>query len=232
MDCFSFRINEKDILVYRSIFAPVKSNMYVILTGKEAVVFDPNENEDLLQVFKKKGIEQVHILLTHEHYDHTNGVNWLQKCTGADVYCQNDCAKVIATERGNNPALIALVLAQQDKEEGGHKYKDFKASFKPYTIKADKTFGKEDTFAIGELSFKVTSTPGHSPGSACFVLNDEIVFTGDTLLQNDPVIIRFAESRKNIYEQIALPYLQSLKKTMIVLPGHGEPFVLSETNNI
>ena len=232
MDQFSFKIHDKNILVYRSIFAPVKSNMYVILTGKEAVVFDPNENEELLQLLKEKGTEWVHILLTHEHYDHTNGVNWLQNHTGADVYCQSDCAKVIATERGNNPALIALVLAQQDKEDGGHKYKDFKASFKPYTIKADKTFEKEDFFRIGELSFRVTSTPGHCPGSACYILNDGIVFTGDTLLQNDPVIIRFSESRKNAYEEIALPYLQSLKKTTIVLPGHGEPFVLSETNNI
>ena len=232
MDQFSFKIHDNDILVYRSIFAPVKTNMYVMLTGKEAVVFDPNENEELLLLFKEKEIEQVHILLTHEHYDHTNGVNWLRMHTGADVYCQRECAKVIATERGNNPALIALVLAQQDKENGGHKYKDFKASFKPYTIKADKTFDKEDSFTIGNLLFKVTSTPGHCPGSACYVLNDEIVFTGDTLLQNDPVIIRFAESRKNVYEQIALPYLQSLKKTMIVLPGHGDPFVLSETNNI
>lgn len=232
MDQFSFKIHDNDILVYRSIFAPVKTNMYVMLTGKEAVVFDPNENEELLLLLKENEIEQVHILLTHEHYDHTNGVNWLQKHTGADVYCQCECAKVIATERGNNPALIALVLAQQDREDGGHKYKDFKASFKPYTIEADKTFDKEDSFEIGHLSFKVTSTPGHCPGSACYVLSDEIIFTGDTLLQNDPVIIRFAESRKNIYEQIALPYLQSLKKTMIVLPGHGEPFVLSETNNI
>lgn len=232
MNQFQYRIDNQDVWVYRSIFAPVKSNMFVLLTGKEAVVFDPNVNEELLELLSKKKIEQVHILLTHEHYDHTSGANWLIEQTGADLYCQSDCAKVIATERGNNPALIALVLAQQDKVDGGHKYKDFKVSFKPYTIKADRTFDKEDAFTIGDLSFKVTSTPGHCPGSACYVLNDGIVFTGDTLLQNDPVIIRFAESRKDIYEQIALPYLQSLKKTMIVMPGHGDPFVLSETNNL
>ena len=56
MDQFSFRINDRDILVYRSIFAPVKSNMYVIFTGKEAVVFDPNENQELLQLFEEKKI--------------------------------------------------------------------------------------------------------------------------------------------------------------------------------
>lgn len=232
MDQFSFKINDKNILVYRSIFAPVKSNMYVILTGKEAVVFDPNENRDLLRLLEKKEIERVHILLTHEHYDHTNGVNWLQSHTGADIFSQMNCAEVVSKQRGNNPALIALVLALQDKEDGGKRYQEFKESFKPYTINVDKTFEKEDSFVIGDLQFKVTATPGHSPGSACYELNNGLVFTGDTLLQNDPVVLRFAESRKNIYEEVALPYLRSLKKSFVVMPGHGDPFLLSETNNI
>lgn len=232
MDQFGYRIGNQDILVYRSVFTPVKSNMFVILTGNEAVIFDPNENEELLTLLKENNIQKVHILLTHEHYDHTSGVCWLQEHTGADLYCQSDCAQVIATERGNNPALIAFVLATEDKQDGGHRYRDFKASFKSYTIKADKVFETEDAFTIGGLSFRVTSTPGHSPGSACYIMNDDMVFTGDTLLQNDPVVLRFAESNKDVYMKNALPYLQSLKKTMIVMPGHGDPFVLSDTYNL
>ena len=37
--------------------------MFVILTGSEAVVFDPNENDELLELFHEKGIKDVHILL-------------------------------------------------------------------------------------------------------------------------------------------------------------------------
>ena len=232
MDQFRYRIGKQDILVYRSIFAPVKSNMFVILTGNEAVVFDPNENEELLTLLKDNSIQKVHILLTHEHYDHTSGVCWLKEHTGADLYCQSDCANVIATERGNNPALIAFVLAAEDKQDGGHRYIDFKASFKPYTIKADKTFEKDDRFVIGGLEFHVVSTPGHCPGATCYELFDKMVFTGDTLLQNDPVILSFRESRKDNYEKIALPYLRSLPKDMIIMPGHGDSFVLKDTKNI
>lgn len=232
MDQFSFRINEKDILVYRGVFAPVNTNMFVLLTGKEAVVFDPNENDELLFLLKEKGIEQVHILLTHEHYDHTNGVNWLVEHTGADLYCQKNCASVIKTEKGNNPALVALVWADLDRKEGGHRYKDFKARFEPYTIKVDKTFDKEDTFQLGEYKFHVTSTPGHCPGAACYELLDKIVFTGDTLLQNNPVILSFRESVKDDYEKIALPYLRRLAKDTIIMPGHGNPFVLKDTKYI
>ena len=152
--------------------------------------------------------------------------------TGADVYCQKDCADIITTERGNNPALVALVLADLDKQDGGHRYRDFKAQFKPYTIEVDKTFDEEDRFAIGEMEFHVTSTPGHCPGAACYELFHKVVFTGDTLLQNNPVILSFRESRKDYYEKFALPYLQSLPKDTIIMPGHGDPFVLKDTKNI
>ena len=232
MDCLLFSVYGHSIEVYRSIFAPVKSNMFVILTGREAVVFDPNENQELLQLFEDKEIETVHIFLTHEHYDHTSGVNWLKENTGADVYCQMECAEVIKTRCGNNPALVALVLADQDKQDGGHRYKDFKAHFVPYTIEVNNTFDKEFFLTIGELNFHVVSTPGHCPGAACYELFDKMVFTGDTLLQNDPVILNFRESRKDNYEKIALPYLRSLPKDTIIMPGHGEPFILKETKNI
>ena len=232
MDQFSFRINGKDVLVYRSVFAPVNTNMFVLLTGKEAVVFDPNENEELLRLLADKGIEKVHILLTHEHYDHTNGVNWLVEHTGADLYCQIDCAEVIKTKRGNNPALIALVWADIDKQDAGHRYKDFKERFVPYTIKVDKTFDKEDIVRIGEFAFYVTSTPGHCPGASCYKLFDKMVFTGDTLLQYNPVILNFRESVRDDYEKIALPYLKALPKDTIIMPGHGDPFILSETEFI
>ena len=59
-----------------------------------------------------------------------------------------------------------------------------------------------------------------------------MVFTGDTLLQNNPVILSFRESVKDDYEKIALPYLKALPKDTIIMPGHGDPFILKETKNV
>lgn len=159
-------------------------------------------------------------------------MNWLKTHTDADIYCQKECADVIKTKRGNNPALVALVLADMDKQDGGYRYKEFKAHFEPYMIEVDKTFGKEDRFTIGELEFYVVSTPGHCPGAACYKLFDKMVFTGDALLQKAPVILIFRESVKEDYAKIALPYLRSLPKDTIIMPGHGDPFVLKDTKNI
>ena len=58
------------------------------------------------------------------------------------------------------------------------------------------------------------------------------MFTGDTLLGDNAAITRFPGGNTNDYKHIALPYLRSLDKNLIVMPGHGEPFVLSDTKNI
>lgn len=232
MDQFSYEIDSKNVLVYRSVYAPVGSNMFILLSGNEAVVFDPNIDEELLDLFKEKAIRDVHILLTHGHYDHISGVEWLKEKTGAKVFCHVRCAERLANSKRPLSRLVAMVLATEDKKDGGHRYQDFKESYKPFTIAADNTFEKEVVIQLGEYEFKVTSTPGHSEGSACYMLFGKMVFTGDTLLQNDPVILKFPGGNANDYEKLALPYLQSLPKDTIIMPGHGDPFVLKDTNNI
>ena len=228
MDLFQY----DDILVYRSVYAPVKSNMYTLITNKEAVVFDPCEDEELFELFQEKGVDKVHILLTHEHYDHTSGLRVLQGAIDNDLYCHQATAERLLNGRGSLPHLVSFVLSMQDKKDGGHRYDNFKRSYRPYTCKADKTFRNKDILCYGNLHIDVTSTPGHSPGSACYILNNKLVFTGDTLLQNNAVIMRFPESNEDHFKKISLPFLQSLDKKLIVMPGHGDPFILKDTKNI
>ena len=232
MDLFSFYIEDRNVLVYRSVFAPVKSNMFTLITGNEAVVFDPNVDEEILNLLCKKGIEKVHILLTHGHYDHISGVEWLKDKTGADVFCQAKCAEILLNNKRPLARLVALVLAEEDKKDGGHRYQNFKESYKPFSITADRTFDKEKIFEIGDLEFEVTLTPGHSEGSSCYKLLRKMVFTGDTLLENNAAITRFPGGNTEDYKNIALPYLRSLPKDSIIMPGHGDPFVLRDTKNI
>lgn len=232
MDLFSFYIEDRNVLVYRSVFAPVKSNMFTLITGNEAVVFDPNVDEEILNLLCKKGIEKVHILLTHGHYDHISGVEWLKDKTGADVFCQAKCAEMLLNNKRPLARLVALMLAEEDKKDGGHRYQNFKESYKPFSITADRTFDKEKIFEIGDLEFEVTSTPGHSEGSACYKLLKKMVFTGDTLLENNAAITRFPGGNTEDYKNIALLYLRSLPKDSIIMPGHGDPFVLKDTKSI
>ena len=214
--------------VYRFRYEPVDSNMYFIPVGEEGFVFDPNINEDILSLFENYGTKRLKIVLTHEHYDHTTGVEWLQGKMEAPIFCQERCARSISSDKGNNPKFVALVLKNKDREDSGHRYEDFMAHLKPHTLYADETYEDQGNVSIGDVSFECIYTPGHSPGSTCYILDGKYVFTGDSLIQNTPTVLRFKTSNKEVFEQKTLPFLQSLDKKMLVFPGHGEPFKIKE----
>ena len=228
MDCYTFEVGGKQVEIFRSVYAPVKSNMFTLVSGNEAAVFDPNEDYDLLALLKEKAVKKVRILLTHGHFDHISGVPWLKDHFAAEVLCQERCADRLANSKRPLSRLVEMVLSVQDMEDGGHRYQDFKRSYKPFTIVADRTFGLEVDIQVGALSFHATATPGHSEGSTCYTLLEKLVFTGDTLLQEYPVILKFPGGSKEDYERFARPYLQALDPDSIILPGHGEPFVLKD----
>lgn len=228
MHQYIISVHDVPLEIYRFRYEPVDSNMWFIPVGKSGFVFDPNISEDMLSLFKKYGTTNVQIVLTHEHYDHTTGVEWLQGQIEAKVFCHKDCAKYIASGKGNSPRLVAMALKTKDLVDGGHRCDDFMAAYKPYILKTDETFGEKGTVAINNVSFDCYSTPGHSPGSACYILDNKYVFTGDSLIQNAPTILRFRTSSKESYERVTLPFLKSLDKNMLVFPGHGEPFKINE----
>ena len=216
-------------MVYRFPYEPVDSNMFFIPDEDTGIVFDPNESYELLKVFEKHGTKRIMIVLTHEHFDHTNGTLWLQSEIDSNLFCQKDCAESIASKRGNDPKLVAFVLAAKDANDGGHRYQDFKSAFKRYTLHADETFDSEFTLRVGNIEMKCYSKPGHSPGSALFIWGDRYIFTGDSLIQNSPTVLRFPESDKDLYNTVTRPFLKSLNKNILVFPGHGEPFKISES---
>ena len=229
MDKFQIQLKDgSNLMVYRSICSSLDSNMFVIIKDNTALIVDSNEEGELVDLFENNNISKVYILLTHEHYDHTSGVCWLQERFDTVIISNRACAERIAQERRNIPKLVSFVLANKDKEDGGNRYKEFKKKYKPYTLHADTVFNAPCEFELLGMRFQATQTPGHSPGSWCLVVDDTFVITGDTLIQNTPVLERFKESSPEDYREITLPYLKGLDESLFVLPGHGDPFVLKD----
>ena len=232
MDSFLLKGKTHTYLVYRLVYEPVASNMYAILKNNVALVLDPHQSDDLVDLLEKEQIERVNILLTHEHYDHTSGLRWLYDLYPSKIYCQKACAQTIAVKRKNNPALIAMVLADKDKKDGGNRYETFKKQFVPYACEADYTFEDSVIWDIDGIEVKGVATPGHSPGSAFYFIDDMLAFSGDTLLKDFPVITRFRTSNPEDYEKKTLPYLKQLNPNLILIPGHGNPFEEREAQYI
>lgn len=227
MDQFHIKLKDgTSLTVYRSICSSLESNMFVIMKGEKALIIDSNEENGLSGLFENKHIKKVYILLTHEHYDHTSGVCWLQENFETTLISNRPCAVRIAEERRNIPKLVSFVLANKDKEDGGNRYQEFKKKYRPYTLHADVVYDAPCVFELMGMSFQATQTPGHSPGSWCLVVDDTFVITGDTLIQDTPVLVRFKESSPDEFRRMTLPYLKGLDENLYVLPGHGDPFVL------
>ena len=124
--------------------------------------------------------------------------------------------------------FILLTHEHPDHTYGLPYLKDFMETYREYAYHADITFDTEYTFHWNNTIFHFISTPGHSPGSCCILINDELIVTGDSLLSEYPVITRFPGGSTKDYQEKTLPYLKSLNKELIVLPGHGKICKLSE----
>ncbi len=213
---------------YHFISAEIKSNMFIFLHGGEAVIIDPHYQSSALNLLQKNKIKKTFILLTHEHPDHTYGLPYLKDFLDCTIVCHTQADLFISAKENNRPLLITFILAQQDEMFGSHLVKDFMETYREYAYHADITFDTEYTFHWNDIIFHFISTPGHSPGSCCILVNDELIVTGDSLLSGYPVITRFPGGSTKDYQEKTLPYLKSLNKELIVLPGHGKICKLSE----
>lgn len=76
---------------------------------------------------------------------------------------------------------------------------------------------------IGKLRFRAIKTPGHTPGSVCFLLEDhQILFSGDTLFPGGPGATKFEGGDfPTIINSIESRLFKELGPGTLVLPGHG-----------
>src|SRR5919197_6052984 len=74
---------------------------------------------------------------------------------------------------------------------------------------------RTDSLVAGGLSIEAIPTPGHSDDMVAFVVNDEVVFTGDTLFKDTVGGGDHDGVRRSVME-----VLLGLPDDMRVLPGH------------
>ena len=81
-----------------------------------------------------------------------------------------------------------------------------------------------DTIVAGTITLKVIHTPGHTPGSVCYVVGNHL-FSGDTLFPGGPGRSTSPEALQQTIESIT-EKLYALPDDTFLLPGHGQDSTL------
>jgi len=207
--------------------APIDEVTYLVSRDdwNDAIVIDPCGYERIAETLKSQGKTCAYILLTHEHYDHIGAVNDLRHATGGQIIASVSCAQAARDPHANLSAFYDALI----ELHGAADWSNITPRYK--MVPADFTFNESYHFSFHDLDVCFVETPGHSPGSCCIEM-ENLVFTGDTLLRDVPVLTRCPHGSKKIYKEFALPYLKSIDKQKLIYPGHGRPFLMRDSKYI
>src|SRR5262249_49942933 len=115
------------------------------------------------------------ILLTHVHGDHCGGAERLRGETGAKVYAGRDDAAGLRAGTPREAFFSTYYVPHHDPP--------------PTTLAVELKGG--ETITVGDTQFRAVATPGHTPGSICYLMERRglrALFAGDviSMLQGDP----------------------------------------------
>jgi glyoxylase-like metal-dependent hydrolase (beta-lactamase superfamily II) len=163
------------------------SNMYLVLENKHVFVVDPFICIDAQTLISKYSNQVDFIILTHEHYDHISGTNWLKELYLCDIICSKECGKRILDPKKNFSSHFDILIDMY--KEGQCNYSI--GEIPKYRCEANKLF-EVSLFAEWQgHNLSLFEAPGHSAGSIILEVDKKILFVGDTLLKDYPTLTRF-----------------------------------------
>ncbi|WP_208028953.1 MBL fold metallo-hydrolase [Rhabdothermincola sediminis] len=81
----------------------------------------------------------------------------------------------------------------------------------------------DSVIEVGRLRLRTIATPGHTPGSICFLLEGSpVLFSGDTLFPGGPGATKFPGGDFETIIRSIDTRLFTLPAETLVLPGHGD----------
>lgn len=192
---------------------PAQSNGYLIgdLASRTAIVIDPGWDGDvILDEAEKRGWRIAYIWLTHAHFDHFGGA--AQIADGA-----------------NSQIEVALHPEDQTlwRALGGAPI----FGFPEFDPGPEPTISLENGMILhlGDHTFEVRHTPGHSPGHVIFVMNQEkLVFCGDLIFMQGVGRTDLPGGDWTTLIQSIEGQVLSLPDDFRLLPGHGPPTTVGQ----
>jgi hydroxyacylglutathione hydrolase len=176
---------------------PMQNFVYLIgdPATRQCVAVDPAwEIDTIVETAEADGMTITGALITHTHQDHVGG-----HLFGHDI-----------------PGVAELLERIRAKVHVHKAEREFLTGFGSDLVKVDN----HDTLSVGRLKLTFLHTPGHTPGSQCFLVDGRLV-SGDTLFigscgrtdlpGSDPTEMYYSLTQR----------LAALPDDTVLLPGHN-----------
>jgi len=188
-----------DHLYFRQIeLGPMQNYVYLIgsaETRKVAVVDAAWEIDTILRLAAKDDVEITHAFVTHTHPDHVGG-----RFAGTEIEGVTEllgkCKAKVVVHKSEAEFLTELSASDVIKAESG------------------------DKIDVGGVEIQLLHTPGHTPGSQCFLVDNRIV-SGDTLFIGSCGRIDLPGSNPEQMYYSLTQKLMALPDETILFPGHN-----------
>lgn len=195
------------------------SVVYVIETSAGPVLIDAGleaDHENVRQGVVDLGLDPSQIqavFLTHAHGDHSMGAMAIRAESGAKIHAGRRDADVL--RRGGPWEAIFSKFDMPGVET------------RPVEVDVELDGG--ETLTFGDTTIQVIGTPGHTPGSLCYLLNRDgtrALFTGDTIMSLAGGVGTYSAHLPPRYRGSADEYLATLREFKklpapdLLLPGH------------
>ena len=218
-------------------------NCYLV-TAARLTLIDPGPATDtayetLCEELSERGfsLEDIdRILVTHPHMDHFGIVSRLRSISSADVYAHPDAVSILADPDGHferEQAFFEPFLVRMGVPEAtAGTVMSLPMSFTEYQapVSVDVPVQDGDHVDVG-FDFEVVHTPGHCPGSVCFVeRTTDTAYSGDHLmteLSPNP-LLTVVPGTTDTRTRSLPTYLESLDRLRetgvgIAFGGHRDP---------
>lgn len=206
-------------MILKKIKVPVKfvgeTNCYIITDEreKESIVIDPAGCVDkIVTNLENLDSKLKYIYLTHCHADHIMGVNELKERKGGQVLIHRNGRENL--KRGF-PILAEYI------------------GIPPIHLKEDTIVDDGDTIHVGNISFDVIFTPGHTnDGTSLYCKEEGMLFSGDTMFKGTWGRVDLPTGSLEEIMNSITQKLITLPDETIVYPGHGNPTRIKDEKTI
>jgi len=191
------------LIVERVTVGPLDTNSYIVLDSesREGILIDAGgESSKILSVVRKHGVKITGIYLTHGHFDHVLAVRDLIEELNCKFYVHKQDLEILSQTPLEAKRLLGITIPPPPQPHGWIK--------------------EGDVIRVGNLKLRVIHTPGHTPGSVCYVA-EGCVFTGDTLFAGSIGRTDLSGGDPEKLISSILNKLFSLPDDYVVYPGHG-----------